>query len=64
MKLIDITGVVHHETERAILFSDDGQGPSAKWLPKSQVEQAPNALNAGLVDVTMPEWLAKDKGFV
>lgn len=54
--LIDITVQIHHETERAWLVSDGGE---KVWIPKSQAEIAPE----GKVWVlTMPEWLAVEKG--
>jgi hypothetical protein len=46
-----------------VLVSDTGRGDEAKWLPKSQIEIEP-ASQKGLFVVTMPEWLAIDKGFV
>jgi hypothetical protein len=61
--LIDITVSKHAETAGAVLVSDAGRGDEAKWLPKSQIEIEP-APQKGLFIVTMPEWLAIDKGFV
>lgn len=49
------------ETEKAILFSD---GVSKAWIPKSQLEDEPENLQAGLVRIVIPEWLAVNKGFV
>lgn len=54
-ELIDIAAEVRGETEKAIRLSD---GIKTEWLPKSQVE-----VN-GDGTFTMPEWLAKDKGFI
>ena len=60
--LIDLTLRIHHETEIAILASDDGKPAGAVWLPKSQIEierfgpERPGAYEA---IVTMPEWLAQ-----
>ena len=53
---------IHHETEKAILASDDGDREKAVWLPKSRVEV--EKLPGGICCVTMPEWLAVDKGLV
>ena len=36
--VVDIRGQIHAMTDRAILFSDDGDRENAKWLPLSQVE--------------------------
>lgn len=60
--LIDVTVQLHHETERAILVSDDGDREKATWIPLSQCEilKRPN----GIAIVTMPEWLALDKGLI
>ena len=60
--LIDVTVQLHHETERAILVSDDRDREKATWIPLSQCEilKRPN----GIAIVTMPEWLALDKGLI
>jgi len=56
--LIDLSLMVHHVTEKAVLLSDTGEVSKAKWCPLSQVE------NNGDGTWTMPEWLAKEKGFI
>lgn len=53
-EFVEISGEVRRESERAYLFFD---GSREAWVPKSQVETAENGLH-------MPEWLAKDKGFI
>ena len=58
--LLDVTMQLHYRTDRAILVSDDGDKENAVWLPLSQVEVLPK--NDGMVEVTMPEWLAVEKG--
>lgn len=60
--LIDVTVQLHHVTERAVLVSDDGDREKAVWIPISQceVERRPN----GIAVVTMPTWLATEKGLV
>jgi len=60
--LIDLTVKMHAETKLAILVSDDGVEKNAVWLPKSQIEYAET--KKGVVEVTLPEWLATDKGLV
>lgn len=60
--LIDLTMHRHHETERAILVSDDGNREKAVWLPKSAVEVEEKG--RGVVIVTLPEPLAIEKGLV
>lgn len=60
--LIDILACRHAETNRAILISDDGEKKNAVWLPKQHVEI--EEAKTGYVTVTMPEWLALDKGLI
>lgn len=54
-KLIDIAGEIRGETPHAIRLYD---GKTTEWVPRSQVE------DNGDGTFTMPEWLAKDKGFI
>jgi len=54
-ELIDIATEIKAETERAYRIYD---GRTTEWVPKSQVERNDNGT------FTMPEWLAKDKGFI
>lgn len=60
--LVDVTVKMHAKTERAILISDGGEAENAVWVPLSQCEVLP--LTKGMVTVTMPEWLAMDKGLI
>lgn len=62
-RLVDLTLQKLHETDRAVLVTDSGP-ESAVWLAKSLIEIEPNAENAGLVDVTLPLWLAEERGLV
>lgn len=57
--LWEVTGRIVMETAKAFLF-DDGSG--AKWLPKSKVIREDG--HDGVSMLSMPEWLAKEKGFV
>lgn len=63
------------ETEKALLVTDgttkkfknpvDGTETDEQqkcWLPKSQVEFIHK--DGGLIEVTLPEWLAKEKGLI
>jgi hypothetical protein len=61
-ELVDIELQLHHETDKAILVSDDGDRERAVWLAKALVEIEPK--KRGIVVVTMPDWMARDKGFV
>jgi len=54
-EVIDIAATIVAETEKAWRLFD---GTKKEWVPKSQVEQNPDGT------FTMPEWLAKDKGFI
>ncbi len=60
--LVDVTVQLHHATDRAVLVSDDGDREKAIWIPLSQceVEKRPN----GIAVVTMPEWMALEKGLI
>jgi hypothetical protein len=61
-ELVDLEMRLHHETDKAVLVSDDGDRDHAIWVPLSQceIEHKKN----GYVVVTMPSWLAKDKGLI
>ena len=63
--LIDIAGVLHHQTEKAILFSDTGEKDDAVWIPKSVIEmEVLDPKHPDQVVVTMPERMAIDRGLV
>lgn len=54
-KLIDIAAEKQGESEKALRIFD---GTKTEWVPKSQVEENSDGT------FTMPEWLAKEKGFI
>lgn len=54
-KLIDIAAEIKGETEKGLRLFD---GAKTEWVPKSQVEDNEDGT------FTMPEWLARDKGFI
>jgi hypothetical protein len=54
-RLIDISGELRGESDAAFRIYD---GAKTEWVPKSQVEDNGNGT------FTMPEWLAKEKGFI
>lgn len=60
--LADITVQLHEITAGAILVSSDGDIEKAVWLAKSQIkfEGQPGAV----AEVTLPEWLAIERGLV
>lgn len=53
--LVDIAAEMKGETEKAFRLYD---GARTEWVPKSQVE------DNGDGTFTMPEWLAKESGFI
>ena len=54
-ELFDLAAEIKGETDKAGRLFD---GTKTEWVPKSQVE------DNGDGTFTMPEWLAKDKGFI
>lgn len=54
-ELVDIAAEIKGETAKAFRLYD---GARTEWVPKSQVEDNKDGT------FTMPEWLAKDKGFI
>ena len=54
--LVDIACELRHETDKAFLI-DAGDGKKI-WVPKSMCEFADDGI------LTLPEWLAKDKGLL
>jgi hypothetical protein len=53
--LIDIAAEIRGETDKAWKLYD---GSTSAWVPKSRVEDNGDGTFA------MPEWLAKEKGFI
>ncbi|UFX42164.1 hypothetical protein HAP47_0023170 [Bradyrhizobium sp. 41S5] len=53
--LVDIAAELKVETPAAFKIFD---GKTTEWVPKSQVERNDDGT------WTMPEWLAKEKGFI
>ncbi len=74
--LLDLEMALHHKTRAAVRVSDTGEDKRAVWLPLSRIEIAETgrqtrgldssgqAVMLPLVTVTLPEWLAVDKGLV
>jgi hypothetical protein len=54
-RLVDITVEFQGETAKAYRIFD---GSKVEWVPKSQCEKNEDGT------ITMPEWLAKEKGFI
>jgi hypothetical protein len=76
VKLHDVTMALHYDTGKAVFVSSTGEEAKAIWLPKSQVEILNEGKTCGAIDkrgqhvtvplvkITVPEWLAKDKGLI
>lgn len=64
--LTDLLLFEHHRTAAAVLVSDTGEEKDAVWLPLSQVEIEPKPSRPGgrEVIVTLPAWLAEQRGLV
>jgi hypothetical protein len=65
--LVDFDVHLHARTEKAVLISQDGEEDNAVWIPLSQcqIEKAhPNKPFENLWFLTLPEWLALDKGLI
>lgn len=59
--IIDIACIIKRKTERAALIDHGGKEPV--WLPLSQIEICKS--DDGKTDiVSLPEWLARDKGLI
>ena len=58
-KLIEFYAEIKRETDKAVLAFD---GANDIWLPKSKITI--KKLNVPDVEITLPEWLAKQKGII
>lgn len=78
VKTIELDMVLHYDNpvRDAILASETGEESSAVWLARSQIQmnqsgkKVPAIKKDGqhtilpVIAVSMPEWLAKDKGLI
>jgi len=60
--IIDIDVEVTHRTEKAALVHT-GNKEESVWVPFSQVEISPSGF-AGIETLSLPEWLALEKGLI
>lgn len=60
--LTDLTVTIHAKTPAAIMVSDDGEREHACWLPLAHTEI--NTQRGITAEITIPEWLAKDRGLI
>ena len=61
--LIDVEVVVHAETAKAVLVSDDGDYENSVWLPRSQIEIEKRE-RGRMATITLSEWLAEERGLI
>lgn len=61
--IIDIDVELLHRTEKAVLVHT-GNKEQAAWVPLSQCEITPNGAFDGIETITLPEWLALEKGLI
>ncbi len=63
---VELLLVIHHETDKAFLVSENDNRDDAEWLPKSQIEFVSAETKSGVVYGTfeVPQWLAERAGFV
>lgn len=62
---IKICVEIIRETESALLVDDSpGKNSNEQWIPKSQITLNYDSGVGDTVDILMPEWLAKNKGFI
>jgi hypothetical protein len=59
--IIDISVIIVHRTEKAVLIKD-AENAKPVWLPLSQVEIEGGSGEIG--ELTLPEWLAQEKGLI
>ena len=59
--IIEVATTIRHQTDKAILVDE---GKEKIWLPKSQVEIDEHDEKTGAATLSMPEWLAVDKGLI
>lgn len=60
--IIDIDVECNARTEKAVLVHTGDKSKSV-WLPLSQIEIEPSGI-PGIETVTLPEWLALEKGLI
>lgn len=76
VKSCDLDLVLHWETNDAFKFSETGEEARAIWLPKRYLQTRPVGKSVAAIKrdgqravlpvltVTLPIWLAKDKGLI
>jgi hypothetical protein len=63
--LVDVTVFFIRETRAAIGIAHKARVSPVIYLPKSQIEWEPRAAMSGqAIKVTLPKWLAQEKGLI
>lgn len=57
---VEIACRIVHTTEKAVKIDD---GKNFVWIPKSAIEEA-DYLDKDTKTITIPEWLAQEKGLI
>jgi hypothetical protein len=61
-ELIEIDGAIEARTDQAVLFHT-GDKSQAVWLPRSRIQIDDTGIPE-IFTVTMPEWMAVDRGLI
>lgn len=61
-KIIDVDVELLHETENAVLVTEDFP-ENGVWLPRSLIEIEESGVR-GVHTISLPEWLAMEKGMI
>ena len=60
--LLDLEVILHARTEKAVKVSTDGNSAKAVWVPRAHIEIEHKYTN--VYELTLPEWLAYEKGLI
>lgn len=60
-EVVDVDVKVKAQTTQAVLFSD---GDTECWIPRSQIIDGDEYENGEEVTITIPEWVAEEKGLI
>lgn len=60
---VAVSGIVKAETDKAVLIN---AGTAQEWVPKSQIQNVSEIdfIKDESVDIEIPAWLAREKGFL
>lgn len=62
--IFDVRMKIIKVLDRALLASDTGSNKDAVWLPLSQIEVDGTPVEGTYAEISMPQWLAEEKGLV